>query len=91
MQRLLARIHLPTDFSCHCVEISCWIFTGERQAAVIRSKYVQILLKQDLGFFDTSSSRGSVVSQVSNDALLVQYVLSEKVKSLVYRDFLYIL
>lgn len=47
---------------------------------MIRSKYVQILLKQDMAFFDTYGSRGSIVSQVSNDALLVQYVLSEKVR-----------
>ncbi|KAG6554301.1 hypothetical protein Mapa_004217 [Marchantia paleacea] len=66
------------------IEICCWIYTGERQAAVIRSKYVQILLKQDMAFFDTYGSRGSIVSQVSNDALLVQYVLSEKVGNYVH-------
>ena len=59
--------------------MSCWILTGERQTAVIRSKYVQVLLNQDMSFFDTYGNNGDIVSQVLSDVLLIQSALSEKV------------
>lgn len=62
-------------------EVSCWILTGERQTAVIRSKYVQVLLNQDMSFFDTYGNNGDIVSQVLSDVLLIQAALSEKVSS----------
>lgn len=55
--------------------------TGERQTAVIRSKYVQVLLNQDMSFFDTYGNNGDIVSQVLSDVLLIQSALSEKVSS----------
>jgi ATP-binding cassette subfamily B (MDR/TAP) protein 1 len=60
-------------------EVSCWILTGERQTAVIRSKYVRVLLNQDMSFFDTYGNNGDIVSQVLSDVLLIQSALSEKV------------
>ena len=63
----------------YITEVSCWIITGERQTAVIRSKYVQVLLNQDMSFFDTYGNNGDIVSQVLSDVLLIQSALSEKV------------
>lgn len=63
----------------YVTEVSCWIITGERQTAVIRSKYVQVLLNQDMSFFDTYGNNGDIVSQVLSDVLLIQSALSEKV------------
>jgi ATP-binding cassette subfamily B (MDR/TAP) protein 1 len=65
-------------FPCS-IEVSCWILTGERETAVIRSKYVQVLLNQDMSFFDTYGNNGDIVSQVLSDVLLIQSALSEKV------------
>jgi ABC-type multidrug transport system fused ATPase/permease subunit len=48
---------------------------------VIRSKYVQVLLNQDMSFFDTYGNNGDIVSQVLSDVLLIQSALSEKVSS----------
>ena len=62
-------------------EVSCWILTGERQTAVIRSRYVKVLLNQDMSFFDTYGNNGDIVSQVLSDVLLIQSALSEKVSS----------
>ncbi|XP_075484020.1 ABC transporter B family member 20-like isoform X5 [Primulina tabacum] len=61
------------------IEVSCWILTGERQTAVIRSRYVQVLLNQDMSFFDTYGNNGDIVSQVLSDVLLIQSALSEKI------------
>jgi len=65
-------------------EVSCWILTGERQTAVIRTKYVHVLLNQDMSFFDTYGNNGDVVSQVLSDVLLIQSALSEKVLRILY-------
>ncbi|CAN1338735.1 ABC transporter B family member 20 [Linum perenne] len=61
------------------VKVSCWILTGERQTAIIRSKYVQVLLNQDLSFFDTYGNNRDIVSQVLSDVLLIQSALIEKI------------
>jgi ATP-binding cassette subfamily B (MDR/TAP) protein 1 len=66
------------------IEVSCWIITGERQTAVIRSKYVQVLLNQDMSFFDTYGNNGDIVSQVLSDVLLIQSALSEKVGNYIH-------
>lgn len=65
-------------------EVACWLYTGERQSAVIRSRGVQILLKQDLGYFDRFAGSGVFVSQISSDVLSVHHTLSEKVGNYVH-------
>ena len=64
------------------VEIACWMYTGERQAGALRKKYLEAVLKQDVGFFDTDARTGDIVFSVSTDTLLVQDAISEKVHSL---------
>ncbi|KAL4189056.1 hypothetical protein AMTRI_Chr08g205090 [Amborella trichopoda] len=71
-------------FAAGWIEVSCWILTGERQTAVIRSKYVQVLLNQDMSFFDTYGNNGDIVSQVLSDLLLIQSALSEKVGNYIH-------
>ncbi|KAG0501236.1 hypothetical protein HPP92_001308 [Vanilla planifolia] len=71
-------------FAAAWIEVSCWIFTGERQTAVIRSNYVQVLLNQDMSFFDTYGNNGDIVSQVLSDVLLIQSALSEKVGNYIH-------
>ncbi|KAI5425453.1 hypothetical protein KIW84_031308 [Lathyrus oleraceus] len=71
-------------FAVGWIEVSCWILTGERQTAVIRSNYVQVLLNQDMSFFDTYGNNGDIVSQVLSDVLLIQSALSEKVGNYIH-------
>ncbi|KAK3028819.1 hypothetical protein RJ639_038646 [Escallonia herrerae] len=71
-------------FAFGWIEVSCWILTGERQTAVIRSRYVQVLLNQDMSFFDTYGNNGDIVSQVLSDVLLIQSALSEKVGNYIH-------
>lgn len=78
-------VYIATAVFCAgWIEVSCWILTGERQTAVIRSKYVQVLLNQDMSFFDTYGNNGDIVSQVLSDVLLIQSALSEKVGNYVH-------
>lgn len=60
-------------------EIACWMYSGERQVAALRKKYLEAVLKQDVGFFDTDARTGDIVFSVSTDTLLVQDAISEKV------------
>ncbi|KNA24559.1 hypothetical protein SOVF_014520 [Spinacia oleracea] len=71
-------------FAAGWIEVTCWILTGERQTAVIRSNYVQVLLNQDMSFFDTYGNNGDIVSQVLSDVLLIQSALSEKVGNYIH-------
>ncbi|PWZ22799.1 putative multidrug resistance protein [Zea mays] len=58
----------------------CWARTAERQASRMRARYLQAVLRQDVEFFDLKpGSTSEVVTSVSNDSLVVQDALSEKV------------
>ncbi|BBG97933.1 P-glycoprotein 20 [Prunus dulcis] len=85
MDLALSIIYIATGvFAAGWIEVSCWILTGERQTAVIRSNYVQVLLNQDMSFFDTYGNNGDIVSQVLSDVLLIQSALSEKVGNYIH-------
>lgn len=66
-------------FPFFLTEISCWMYTGERQVSALRNRYLEAVLRQDVGFFDTDARTGDVVFSVSTDTLLVQDAISEKV------------
>ncbi|VFQ58512.1 unnamed protein product [Cuscuta campestris] len=65
-------------------EIACWMYTGERQSCVMRKKYLEAALGQDVGFFDTDARTGDIVFSVSTDTLLVQDAISEKVGNFIH-------
>ncbi|CAN0857563.1 ABC transporter B family member 15 [Linum grandiflorum] len=61
----------------------CWSRTGERQASRMRARYLRAVLRQEIGYFDLHvTSTAEVISSVSNDTLVIQDVLSEKVPNL---------
>ncbi|KAK8717080.1 hypothetical protein V6N13_044361 [Hibiscus sabdariffa] len=61
-----------------------WTRTSERQAARMRTRYLKAVLRQDVGYFDLNeTSTAEVVTIVSNDTLIIQDVISEKVPSLI--------
>ncbi|CAK9263783.1 unnamed protein product [Sphagnum jensenii] len=62
------------------LEASCWMWTGERQSAKIRAKYLRGIMRQNVGYFDNeSTSTSEVVNSVSADTMVVQEAISEKV------------
>ncbi|CAM8883926.1 unnamed protein product [Rhodiola kirilowii] len=65
-------------------EICCWMYTGERQVSAWRKKYLEAVLKQDVGFYDTDARTGDIVFTVSTDTLLVQDAISEKVGNFIH-------
>ncbi|KAL8089202.1 hypothetical protein AgCh_038838 [Apium graveolens] len=60
-------------------QVACWMVTGERQSARIRSLYLKTILRQDISFFDVETSTGEVVGRMSGDTVLIQDAMGEKV------------
>ncbi|XP_040374774.1 ABC transporter B family member 11 isoform X1 [Rosa chinensis] len=62
-----------------CVlEMSCWMVTGERQAARLRSLYLKTILRQDVSYFDQEINSGEIVGRMSGDTLLIKEAMGEK-------------
>ncbi|TVU29729.1 hypothetical protein EJB05_21312, partial [Eragrostis curvula] len=67
-----------------CAEAYCWGRTAERQASRMRVRYLRAVLRQDVEFFDLNAgSTSEVITSVSNDSLVVQDALSEKLPNFV--------
>ncbi|KAF7144597.1 hypothetical protein RHSIM_Rhsim04G0106200 [Rhododendron simsii] len=62
-----------------CLQVSCWMVVGERQAARIRSLYLKTIMRQEIAFFDKEMNTGEVVGRMSGDTVLIQDALGEKV------------
>lgn len=62
-------------------EVACWMITGERQAARIRTLYLQTILQQDIAFFDKEVHTGEVIGRMSGDTVLIQDAIGEKVNA----------
>ncbi|KQK04013.1 ABC transporter B family member 21 [Brachypodium distachyon] len=61
------------------VQVTCWMITGERQAARIRNLYLKTILRQEIAFFDQYTNTGEVVGRMSGDTVLIQDAMGEKV------------
>ncbi|KFK30733.1 hypothetical protein AALP_AA6G020200 [Arabis alpina] len=61
------------------LQVACWMITGERQAARIRSLYLKTILRQDIGFFDIETNTGEVIGRMFGDTILILDAMGEKV------------
>ncbi|PON52777.1 ABC transporter [Trema orientale] len=69
----------------------CWTRTGARQAARMRIAYLKAVLRQDMSYFDlNTTSTSDVITSISNDTLIIQDVISEKVPNFVSNVSLFI-
>ncbi|KAG0461346.1 hypothetical protein HPP92_021643 [Vanilla planifolia] len=62
-----------------CLQVSCWIATGERQATRISTLYLKAIIRQDISFFDKETNIGEVIVSLSGDTILIQDAMGEKV------------
>ncbi|XP_076946969.1 ABC transporter B family member 1-like [Bidens hawaiensis] len=65
-------------------EISCWMYTGERQSTKMRIKYLEAALSQDIQFFDTEVRTSDVVFAINTEAVMVQDAISEKLGNFIH-------
>ncbi|XP_068644000.1 putative ABC transporter B family member 8 isoform X2 [Aristolochia californica] len=69
----------------------CWSKTSERQVLKIRYKYLEAVLRQEVGFFDSQESTVSeVLDGISKDTSLIQEVLSDKVPTFLMHSSVFI-
>lgn len=61
------------------LQVSCWMVTGERQAARIRNMYLKTILRQEIAFFDKEANTGEIIGRMSGDTVLIQDAMGEKV------------
>ncbi|GKU90128.1 hypothetical protein SLEP1_g4168 [Rubroshorea leprosula] len=60
------------------IGVAFWTQTGERQTARLRLKYLQSILKRDIGFFETEARDTNIIYHISSDAILVQDAIGDK-------------
>ncbi|KAH8672880.1 ABC multidrug transporter SitT [Tricladium varicosporioides] len=66
------------NFTLIYIHTGCWSILGERLVRRLRKRYLDILLKQEVAFFDTLPS-GEVASRLDVDLQIIQTGTSEKV------------
>ncbi|KAJ7270236.1 multidrug resistance protein 1 [Mycena rebaudengoi] len=70
-------------FAATYVYMHTWVVTSELSAKRIRERYLQAVLRQDIGFFDDVGA-GEIVTRIQTDTHLVQQGISEKVALTVF-------
>ncbi|XP_042381563.1 ABC transporter B family member 1-like isoform X2 [Zingiber officinale] len=65
-------------------EISCWMWTGERQSTKMRIVYLEAALNQDVRYFDTGVRTSDVVFAINAEAVMVQDAISEKLGNFIH-------
>ncbi|KAI3523832.1 hypothetical protein L1887_02272 [Cichorium endivia] len=65
-------------------QVVCWMVTGERQAARLRSLYLKTILRQDVGFFDQESKTGEIIERMSSDTVIIQDAMGEKAGNFIH-------
>ncbi|KAJ6303670.1 hypothetical protein OIU77_017531 [Salix suchowensis] len=73
-----------TIWASSWAEISCWMWTGERQSTKMRIKFLEAALNQDIQYFDTEVRTSDVVFAINTDAVMVQDAISEKLGNFIH-------
>ena len=67
------------------LEVALFRLAGQRQAGVLKRKYLAALLAQEPGYFDvTTSLSGKLVSSIANDTAEFKDAVSEKASNVVH-------
>ncbi|XP_058093668.1 ABC transporter B family member 15-like [Magnolia sinica] len=75
------------------VEGVCWTRTAERQTSRMRMEYLQSVLRQDVGFFDTNATTSTtydVVTAITADSHIIQDVMSDKIPNFISNAVIFI-
>ncbi|KAL4559760.1 hypothetical protein LXL04_031905 [Taraxacum kok-saghyz] len=68
----------------------CWGRTAERQSSRIRTKYLKAILRQQVGYFDTTLEASRVTTSISTDMLNIHGVVSEKIPNFITNIWMFI-
>ncbi|KAK3404202.1 hypothetical protein EUGRSUZ_K00514 [Eucalyptus grandis] len=65
-------------FPAGILEIGCWMYASERQTARIRLEFLRLVLRQEIGAFDTELSSGKIIAGISTHMSVIQDAIGEK-------------
>lgn len=64
------------------IEIGCWMYASERQTARLRLAFLQSVLSQEVGAFDTDLTTAKIITGISGHMSIIQDAIGEKVGNL---------
>ena len=71
--------HLVIALIYMVAEISCWMYTSERQVARLRLAFLRAVLHQDIEAFDTELTTAKVMAGATHHMSTIQDAIGEKV------------
>lgn len=90
--KIINIVYFSFVFGHYFQEGYCWTRTSGRQAARMRYKYLKAVLRQEVAYFDLQvTSTSEIITSVSNDTIVIQDVLSEKVIQKFFLFFFFLL
>lgn len=66
-------------FGLGYAEVGGWMYASERQVTRLRLAYLQAVLKQEMGAFDTELTNGKIITGISSHMSIIQDAIGEKV------------
>ncbi|KAG7011022.1 ABC transporter B family member 19, partial [Cucurbita argyrosperma subsp. argyrosperma] len=65
-------------FPAGILEIGCWMYASERQTARLRLAFLQSVLSQEIGAFDTDLTTAEIITGISSHMNIIQDAIGEK-------------
>nr|ACF22787.1 MDR-like ABC transporter [Brachypodium distachyon] len=81
----LALITLPAGM----IEISCWMYTSQRQMTRMQMAYLRSVLSQNVGAFDTDLTTANIMAGATNHMSVIKDAIGEKVSVCIPTHSLY--
>ena len=63
---------------CSYLEVGMWMLTAGRQARTLKAQFLAKVMAQEIGYFDTETSSGSLLDSLAADSAAIQDGLGEK-------------
>ncbi|KAJ9525056.1 hypothetical protein QJQ45_017385, partial [Haematococcus lacustris] len=60
------------------LQASMWMWAGNRQTSRLRQQYLQAVLRQNVAYFDTQATTGTLLQGLNSDSAAVEAAISEK-------------
>ncbi|KAK9070544.1 hypothetical protein SSX86_010946 [Deinandra increscens subsp. villosa] len=65
-------------FPAGVIEVGGWMYASERQVTRLRLAYLEAVLKQEIGAFDTVLTNGKIITGISSHMSIIQDAIGEK-------------
>ncbi|KFM27090.1 ABC transporter B family member 4 [Auxenochlorella protothecoides] len=70
-----------------CAQMFCWTYTAVRQTNRIRMRYLQSVLLQDVGYFESETSPGALMQGLNEDCITIQSAIGDRMGRTLFNLF----